>query len=400
MNGKSGQQRDSLLALPNLALIEAMAPLHHAPLRISKAKWSGGQEPVPASQTDARPLAKGELHLQKVAATNGYELRLVQELGVGDNCGHASPVDHDISVQWQRPSDSNLEHRPPKLRAGPEENPLQTHFSRHPATFRARLASSSALHRLFISKAYKAHGCAKPSHKSRQPCPQPFPYISLFNEHALFSMTHSCKAFQPSEQTSTVKTDRLPNSPKLDEHGSNSCRQNACERRTWNTREPTNGQLGARLWRYTADETEGGCGEGNMHAGCENGATRVKERPSKVRPLSWGRTCSEGHIPRPAVLLEALGGVGQQDATALLHVHREVRHLLPQLGDRLGLDRLLELLRQILHRLFQVALVVLEQLRHVVARQIVRHAVRPLERHAALAQLVHRLLQKLHLDPR
>lgn len=44
-------------------------------------------------------------------------------------------------------------------------------------------------------------------------------------------------------------------------------------------------------------------------------------------------------------------------------------------------------------------LVVLEELLLVPEREVVRHCVRPLERHAALVHDVERLLHELHLDP-
>jgi hypothetical protein len=130
-----------------------MAPLHHAPLRISKAKWSGGREPSRFSDG----LAKGELHLQRVAATNGMNCDWFR------NWVWATVVAmHLLWITTFRSNGNALPFRIWRIARpsfGLDPKKIHCKLSRHPATFRACLASSSALHRLFISKAYEALGC-------------------------------------------------------------------------------------------------------------------------------------------------------------------------------------------------------------------------------------------------
>jgi len=105
-------------------------------------------------------------------------------------------------------------------------------------------------------------------------------------------------------------------------------------------------------------------------------------------------------IPFPPVLLEAVSSVLQHDFVPLLYVDRLIRHLLAQHRDVLRFNRRLEHLRKVLNSLLQITLIILKQLLLIPLLQIIRHRIRPFERHPALLNLIHRLLHELHLDPR
>ena len=84
------------------------------------------------------------------------------------------------------------------------------------------------------------------------------------------------------------------------------------------------------------------------------GITKNDLECARSRPSRETNGGLDGDVPLPSVLLESFSSVSQQDAATLLHVHRQIGHLLAQLWDRLGFDGLLELFRQVFDCLFKV----------------------------------------------
>lgn len=105
-----------------------MAPLHHAQLRISKAKRSGGNSVW--------------LH-RSTSFQGGFcdELRLVKERGVVDNCGHASLCGSRHFGPMAAPIRFELgANRPSQLRAGPEKKQIHRKLFEPPGNFPNRFS--------------------------------------------------------------------------------------------------------------------------------------------------------------------------------------------------------------------------------------------------------------------
>lgn len=96
-------------------------------------------------------------------------------------------------------------------------------------------------------------------------------------------------------------------------------------------------------------------------------------------------------------ILQILGSVTQKNDPTLIAVGRLVENIHLELGQ-FG-HGLLKHLTQALDRHLQILLVVLEYLREIVARQVERKCVRPLQCLPALLKSLRGGVEELHLDP-